>query len=136
LATGVPNLDGGVKPIGRRFLFMLHPNPNQDIDFTTEQPGSDEGFYLDDLDRGAVVEIETQHHHYKLVKRADTHVRISGHPTFCPHPVEVEIEGSFKSGPPLEAHPGFIGRGMYMVFKHPLFNQVTTSRIREIHKLG
>jgi hypothetical protein len=115
---------------------MRHPNLNRNIDFPAEQPESDEGFYLDDLARGAVVEIDTQHHHYRLVKRADTHVCISGHPMFCPQSVEVELEGSFKSGPPLEPHPGFIGRGMYMVFKHPHFNQVTTSRIREIHKLG
>lgn len=115
---------------------MLHSNVNHDIDFEAEKRGSDEGIYLDDLARGAVVEIETQHHHYRLVKCADTHVRISGHSTFCPEPVEVEIKGSFGSRPPLMPHPGFIGRGMYLVFKHPLFNEVTTSRIREIHRLG
>ncbi len=71
-----------------------------------------------------------------LIKRADAHVRISGHPTFCPEPVEVELEGSFGSVPPLNPHPGFIGRGMYLVFKHPVFGEVTTSRIVEIHKLG
>jgi hypothetical protein len=126
---------GDVSPIGRRFSFMNHPNLNWDIDFPTPRPQGEEGFYLDDLAYGAVMEIDTQHHHYRLVKHADTHVRISGHPRFCPQPIEVELEGSFKCGPPLEPHPGFIGRGMYMVFKHPLFNQVTTSRIREIHKL-
>jgi hypothetical protein len=83
------------------------------------------------------VDIETQHHHYRLVKRADTHVRISGHPTLCPEPIEVEVEGSLAGGPPLVPNPGFIGRGMYLVFKHPLFEQViTTSKIREIHKLS
>ena len=96
---------------------MLHPSLDQEIDFPAEQPGWDEGFYLHDLADGAVVEIETQHHHYRLVKRADTHVRISGHPTICPEPVEVEIEGSFGSGPPFNPNPGFIGRGMYLVFK-------------------
>jgi hypothetical protein len=115
---------------------MLHPNLNQEIDFRAGQHASDEGFYLNDLARGAIVEIDTQHHHYRLVKRADTHVRISGHPKFCPEPVEVEIEGSFGGRPPLMPNPGFIGRGMYLVFKHPLFDEVTTSRIREIHKLG
>ena len=115
---------------------MLHPNLNQDIGFPTDEHGNTEGLYLDDLASGAVVEIETQHHHYRLVKRADTHVCISGHPTFCPEPVTVEIEGSFGGRPPLMPNPGFIGRGMYLVFKHPLFDEVTTSRIREIHKLG
>ena len=115
---------------------MLHPNLNRKVDFPAERCGSDEGFYLDDLARGAEVEIETQHHHYRLAKLADTHVRISGHPMFCPEPVEVEVEGCFGSGPPLDPHPGFIGCGMCMVYKHPLFDRVTTSRIREIHRLG
>jgi hypothetical protein len=116
---------------------MLQPNLNQEIDSPVAQSGSDEGYYLDDLTDGTVVEIETQNRHYRLVKRADTHVLISGHPTVCPEPVEVEIVGSFGSGPPFISHQGFIGgRGMCLVFKHPLFDTVTTSRIREIHKLG
>ncbi len=116
---------------------MPQPNPNQAIDLPSQQPGGDTGFYLNDLPEGAVVDIETQHHHYRLVKRADTHVRISGHPTFCPEPIEVEVEGSIAAGPLLAPNPGFIGRGMYLVFKHPLFEPViTTSRIREIHKLS
>ncbi len=115
---------------------MPQPNLNQGHDLPAEHPVSNEGVYLDDLAAGAVVEIETQHHHYRLVKRADTHMRISGHPKFCPEPVEVEIEGCFGSRPPLMPHSGFIGRGMYLIFKHPLFDEVTTSRIREIHRLG
>ena len=115
---------------------MPHPNPNREIDLPPEQPGSEEGLYVNDLAAGTVVEIETQHRHYKLVKRADAHMDISGHPTFCPEPVDVEVEGSVKGRPAFLHNPGFIGRGMYMVFKHPLFNLVTTSRIREIHTRG
>ena len=114
---------------------MLHPNLNQNIDLRAEEAGTHEGFFLEDLARGAVVEIQTQHHHYRLIKRSDSHVRISGHPTFCPIPVEVVVEGSFGSGPQIP-HPGFIGRGMHLIFKHPVFNLVTTSEIREIHKLN
>jgi hypothetical protein len=115
---------------------MFHPNPDPTTGFPAIEPGSEEGFYLHDLADGAVLEIETQHRHYRLVKRADTHVRISGHPTFCPEPVEVEIQGSIRSNPTLLPIPGFIGCGMYLVFKHPRFDQViTTSRIREIHKV-
>ena len=115
---------------------MPQPDLNQATDLPAQQPGGDKGFYLNDLPDGTVVDIETQHHHYRLVKRADTHVRISGHPTFCPEPIEVEIEGSIAAGPLLAPNPGFIGRGMYLVFKHPLFDEITTSRIREVHKLG
>lgn len=115
---------------------MIRPDRDQSVELSEEKPGRDEGFYLNDLVGGAEVDIETQHHRYRLVKRADTHVRISGHPKFCPEPIEVEIEGSFGNKPPLLPHPGFIGRGMYLVFKHPTFDEVTTSRIREIHKIS
>jgi hypothetical protein len=93
-----------------------------------------EGIYLKDLAEGAVVEIETQNHLYRLVKNADTQVRISGHPTYCPEPVDVVVEGSVARGCPLAANLGFIGRGMYLVLKHPQFDRITTARIRDIHK--
>lgn len=117
---------------------MLHANPNRnrEADLPAEQPGSEEGLYVNDLADGDVVDIETQHRHYTLVKRADAHMDISGHPTFCPQPIDVEVEGSVEGRFALLANPGFIGRGMYLVFKHPLFNLVTTSRIREIHTRG
>jgi hypothetical protein len=115
---------------------MLPLNLPKEADSSGQEAGSAEGLYLDDLARGAVVEIVTQHHHYRLVNRGDRHVRISGHPTFCPEPVEVEIEGSFRTGPPLKSDPGFIGRGMHLTFKHPIFDVVTTSRILEVHRLG
>jgi hypothetical protein len=96
----------------------------------------DDGFYLNDLAAGAVVEVETQHHRYTLVKGPGAHVRISGHPTYCPEPVDVQIEGSVGGRPMQGPKLGFIGRGMYLVFKHPVYDSVTTSRIREIHKLS
>lgn len=116
---------------------MIHPKLRQGIDLHAEPPESNEGLYVNDLADGDVVEIETQHSHYRLVKRAAAHMCISGHPTFCPEPVEVEIEGSVGGRSSLLLpHPGFIGRGMYLMFKHPVFNLVTTSRIREIHMRG
>ena len=114
---------------------MLGPNESKDVNARRENPGGDEGIYLNDLASGAVVEIATAHHNYRLVKNADTHVRISGHPTFCPSPIEVEIEGSMANGRPAKPKPGFIGRGMHLIFKHPVFDLVTTSQIREIHKI-
>ena len=95
-----------------------------------------EGVYVDDLPAGAVLELETQHHNYTLVKRAGSQVLISGHPRFCPKPVAVQIEGSFSGPLMLYPEPGFIGRGMCLMFNHPVYHTVTTSRIREIHKLG
>ncbi|MDR3674354.1 MAG: hypothetical protein P4N24_02615 [Acidobacteriota bacterium] len=115
---------------------MPHSNSVQKCDFPEGQPGSEQGFYLKDLADGSVVDIVTQHRHYRLVKGTESHVCISGHPTFCPEPIDVEIEGSIGSSPMIEASPGYIGRDMFLVFKHPQLDRiVTTSRIREIHKL-
>jgi hypothetical protein len=114
---------------------MLHPNASNEAKLPSENPGGAEGFYLNDLACGAVVEVATAHHKYRLVKGADAHVGISGHPTYCPHPIDVEIEGSFDRWPPARPKPGFIGCGMHLMFKHPVFDLVTTSTIREIHKI-
>jgi len=104
-------------------------------DYPTRQPEKDEGVYVDELAAGAVLELETQHHHYTLVKRDGSQVLISGHPRFCPQPVAVQIEGSFTGPPGSLPAPGFIGRGMFLMFNHPVHHSVTTSRIREIHRL-
>ncbi len=101
-----------------------------------ESPEPGEGFYLNDLAAGSVLELETQHHHYTLVKHSGDEVLISGHPLYCPKPVNVHVEGSFPSAPPSVPKAGFIGKGMYLLFNHPVYHSVTTSRIREIHKLG
>jgi hypothetical protein len=112
---------------------MFRWNAHPEIDSPAGRAQTEEGIYVDELDDGAVVEIETAHSLYKLVKRDDTHVAISGHPRFCPQPVEVEIEGSVGDKSPAFSNPGFIGRGMHLVYKHPEFNIITTSQIREIH---
>ncbi len=115
---------------------MLHAHSNLAGDFRVGQPENREGLFVSDLPNGAVVEIETQDSHYRLVKGANSHVCISGHPRFCPEPVEVEIEGSIGGGSAFLPNPGFIVRGMRLMFKHPQFDLVTTSRIREIHTHG
>ncbi len=96
--------------------------------------GSEVGFYVDDLPDGATLEVETRHHRYKIAKGGHTQIRISGHPVYCPEPVTVEIEGSTGGG--LGLKPGFIGRGMCLIFQHPTYHAVTTSRIMDIHRVG
>ncbi len=95
-----------------------------------------DGVYLDELATGSIIELETQHHHYTLVKRAGGQVLMSGHPLFCPKPITVQIEGSFPNLPMSVPQPGFIGKGMYLLFNHPVYHSVTTSRILEIHRHG
>ena len=99
-------------------------------DFQTPR---EEGVSLDELAVGAVVEVVTNHHTYRLENRGRGEVLISGHPVYCPEPVQVELYGSI--GEAHEIKMWFIGPGMRLEFRHPVFGLVQTSRVREIHQL-
>ncbi len=88
------------------------------------------GVYLDDLPEGVVLEVETSHHRYTIVNRTHGEALISGHPTFCPEPIAVRIEGSIWGGCMLKA--GFIGLGMRLTFQVPTHRTITTSPIMQI----
>lgn len=92
------------------------------------------GVYLSDLAAGVELEVETQHTLYHLVMAGDGNALISGHPTYCPTPVEVRIDGSSWGGSLLKSN--FIGRGMRLEFRHPSYKVVTTSTIRDIRQRG
>jgi hypothetical protein len=96
------------------------------------QPAREEGVSLDDLAVGAVVEVVTGHHTYRLENRGGGEVLISGHPVYCPEPVLVDLHGSISDG---QIKMWFIGRGMRLEFRHPTLGLVQTSRVREIHEL-
>jgi hypothetical protein len=114
---------------------MPYVNPSDEIDSKEGQTGSEgEGVYLDDLADGAVLELETKHHRYTIVKSTHAQACISGHPRFCPEPVTVEIDGSGGAGQGLK--PGYIGRGMHLIFEHPVYHTVTTSRIVDIRRVA
>ena len=115
---------------------MLHPNLTKSAGLSARLQETGQGVYLKDLAEGAVLNIETQHCQYRLVKGADTHALLSGHPMFCPQPIEVNIEGSIARRQSLVPSPGFIGRGMYLVYKLLGFDRIiTTSRILDVRKL-
>jgi hypothetical protein len=89
------------------------------------------GVYLPHLPPGAAVEVETMNHTYRLVSCGDNDALICGHPTFCPEPVKVSINGSTWGGSLLKQ--GFIGRSMHLEFRHPDYiGPITTSRIVEV----
>src|SRR5258706_13434379 len=96
------------------------------------QSSGEEGVYLDDLAVGAVVEVVTGHHTYRLENRSGGAVLISGHPVYCPEPVLVDLHGSINDG---QIKMWFIGRDMRLYFRHPTLGLVQTSRVREIHEL-
>ena len=98
-------------------------------------PGSEieGGVYLSELPYGVSLELETLHHTYLLVNLGAGMALISGHPQYCPTPVEVLISGSNWGGSLLKS--GFVGRGMRLEFLHPDHDLVTTSRVRSIRQL-
>jgi hypothetical protein len=113
---------------------MPLPNPSDEVDREPGQAGSADGIYLDDLADGTLLELETKNHHYAIVKSAHTQARISGHPRLCPEPVMVEIDGSAGGGVSLKR--GYIGRGMHLIFEHPVYHTVTTSRILDVRRVA
>jgi hypothetical protein len=111
-------------------LFRPHCHLSEEVNRNIVQSEIEGGVYLDDLPPGAALDVQTQNRRYKIINRGDGNVLISGHPKFCPRPVLVRIQGSNWGGSMLKAR--FIGRGMHLEFRHPVFRTVMTSRIVEI----
>jgi uncharacterized protein YdcH (DUF465 family) len=91
------------------------------------------GVYLEELPPATVLEIRTQNHSYTAVLLGCSNALLSGHPQYCPEPVEVTIAGSTWGGSMLKAR--FIGRGMHLEFNHPEYDTpIITSPIQEIRQ--
>jgi hypothetical protein len=109
---------------------MPHPNFSDEVNRNIVQSEIEGGVYLDDLCEGAVLEVETQNRWYTIVIRGRGKELISGHPQYCPEPVPVQIVGSTWGGSMLKLR--FIGRGMHLEFRHPLYRTILTSGIVDI----
>lgn len=91
-----------------------------------------EGIDVDHLPVGAILEIETGHTIYKLENRGKGKVLLSGHATYCPQPVEVDFQGS--AGGPALLKLWRIEPGLKMVFDHPEFGIIRTSKVRSVRQ--
>lgn len=111
-------------------LFKPHPHLSDEVNGNIIQSEIEGGVYVDQLNEGDTLEVETQNRWYTIVNRGRGRALISGHPKFCPKPVLVRIEGSTWGGSMLKVR--YIGRGMHLEFRHPAFQTITTSRIVEI----
>jgi len=111
-------------------LFRPHPNLGDEVNANIVESEIEGGVSLDDLQEGAVLEVETQNRLYTIVNCGAGRALISGHAKFCPFPVLVLIHGSTWGGSMLKVR--FIGRGMRLEFRHPTFQTITTSKIVEI----
>jgi hypothetical protein len=110
--------------------FMPHPNFSDEVNRNIVQSEIEGGVFLDDLSEGALLEVETQNRWYTILIRGRGKELIWGHPQYCPDPVPVRIAGSTWGGSMLKLR--FIGRGMRLEFRHPVFRTIITSRIVDI----
>jgi len=116
-------------------MFTPHPNLTDEVNRSIIQSEIEGGVFLKDLPPATVLEIETMHHRYTAVMLGGSEALISGHPEFCPDPVQVAIAGSSWGGSMLKLQ--FVGRGMHLEFHHPDYAApIVTSTIREIRDYG
>jgi hypothetical protein len=114
-------------------LFRAHPNLSDEVNRNFVQSEIEGGVFLHDLPPATVLEIQTQHHCYQLLLLGDNKALISGHPQFCPEPIQVAIAGSTWGGSMLKRR--FVGRGMHMEFRHPKYETpILTSAVQEIRE--
>ena len=112
-------------------MFAAHQNLSDQINANIIGSEIEGGVDLRNLPVECTLEVETRNRAYTLVMRPDCHALISGHPTFCPEPVLVQINGSNWGGSMIKT--GYVGRGMRLEFRHPGFDGVVvTSTIRDI----
>ena len=125
---------------------LLSPEPAVNADFFSPDPHLSDainrnmiqseiegGVHLDRLLPGDKLQVETRDWICDFEYCGEYRAIISGHPVYCPEPVEVNVAGSTWGGSLLKLH--FIGRGMHLEFLHPVYQRVVTSRIAEIRQI-
>jgi hypothetical protein len=110
-----------------------HPNLGEEVNRNIVQSEIEGGVFLNDLPPSTVLEIQTRHHCYQVVLLGENIALISGHPKYCPEPIQVAIAGSIWGGSMLKRR--FVGRGMHLEFRHPEYQTpIVTSRVQEIRE--
>ena len=114
-------------------MFLPHPNLGDQVNSNIVQSEIEGGVQLAALPPATVLQIQTQNHRYTAVMLGGSEALISGHPEYCPEPVQVAISGSTWGGSMLKLR--FIGRGMHLEFCHPSYRTpIITSRIQDIQE--
>ena len=114
-------------------MFTPHPSLSDEVNRNVIQSEIEGGVFLEGLPPDTVLQIRTQHHFYTVLLLGEGSVLISGHPQYCPQPVQVTIAGSTWGGSMLKMR--FIGRGMHLEFHHPAYiTAIITSPIQEIRE--
>ena len=111
----------------------MHPNLTPELNAAIAKSEEDGGVWLDKIDVGTTLYVQTKNTLYTIEKRKDGWY-ISSTSKLCPEPIKAYIAGSTFGGSVIKS--GFIGIGMYLEFT--LEGQrfpVTTSCIQSIGEL-
>jgi hypothetical protein len=111
-------------------LWPPHPNFSDRVNSNIIQSEIEGGVHLKEVAPRTSLIIQTQNRAYTMVVLDERRVLISGHPEFCDQPTEVHVLGSTWGGSMI--WQGFIGRGMFLEFHHPVYEIIRTSRILDI----
>jgi len=112
-------------------MFNPHPNLANEVNRSIIQSEIEGGVFLNDLPPSTILKIQTMNHCYTAVLLGGSEALLSGHPEFCPEPVQVAIAGSTWGGSMLKLQ--YVGRGMHLEFRHPAYaTPIVTSAIQEI----
>ena len=113
----------------------MAPAPKEDVHVDRDacRVNDGNGFSLDELKVGDALELVTKNRTYVVENRGNGEILIFGHPKYCPQPTLVRLYGSTAGWTAVK--PGFIGRGMYLEFRHPEHGLIRTSRIEQIRVL-
>ncbi|MEZ5367175.1 MAG: hypothetical protein R2748_33765 [Bryobacterales bacterium] len=58
------------------------------------EAGSESGVFLEETPEGSHVEVKTANHGYRIERAGEKTAFISGHPEYCPDPVQVALHGT------------------------------------------
>jgi hypothetical protein len=79
------------------------------------------------LQAGCLIDVETASRHYRIECLGGSQIRISGHPQFCPTPVDAQVQGSITREGTFAK--GMIERGSRLTFLIDEKLPVTTSLV-------
>ena len=88
------------------------------------------GVFLEDTLTGTTVEVKTGNHSYLIQRAGDTTAFISGHPEYCPDPIQVALHGSRWLDS--EMRKCYLAPGMRLQFMTQAGVSVLTSPITEV----
>lgn len=88
------------------------------------------GVFLEETPAGTALEVKTGNHSYRIERAGEKTAFISGHPEYCPEPVQVQLQGSRWLDSQIEKC--YLAPGMRLQFMTEAGVSVLTSAIEQV----